>query len=1459
MPKLGEVYVAYKALGLDDMNRDISLTEKSVRSSAGAMAASIAGMGVAVAAVITKFGTEFDKVESQIQAQIGNVEKNMLVVKNLFRTGLVDGIEEAGTQATAAIRAFGNETTTEIESSLQFGSAISKQFNLDAPELFSATKTLIDNFKISSQEALDLVAAGFEKGLDRSGDFLESINEYSTQFSSAKATASEFFSGMEKGLQGGALGTDKWADSFKEFRLKILDGKDATAEALAQIGLSQSQIIKDIDSGGTRIVDVYADVTRRLAETEKESVKLGVGAALIGTQFEDLGNVAEHALAMASNSFDDVSGAAARTLESTQTAQRLFDQLVNEGILIAVEAWDKYEGRVKLALAGTLDFVKANRDWPLEMIDNMAGVWDILNVGFVSLMDVGGTTFIEIQHAGEIAWSAIQDVAGKAVSGMLSGLSKMAEGAAEAYGVLGAPEFEGQMTRAAMSIRMVARDVDKWSVNLDKATDSRQAALDAHNKIIDAMVDERAQYKAIGKDAKASGDAVKKIFIEREKKNREITTTIVKNESEKVKAVAILTAKQQKEIDKANKKRIREAEKANRQIIKDREDMSREMEKLESGQFKEFEKQLVESQRIYEDFIRDQLGIKELSTESMAEIDREYQSIKEGVLSGEIESFDSAMTDMLTAKTLSMEKLMENDTAYSVFLAEQEAENKRVRMDFFETTGGFSTEYFANLAGEIEAQAGVWQKAGVDAVAVEEWKLDQFRALDMQRLESSDSFFDGVRLGMLESQNDMTTWVDSGKAIFGDFQKTLAGSFNQLFTGIIRGDMDSLSGAWDSLWRGMLDTVVSNLSQMAAEWASQQIAGLAMSGAEALSSAIFAKDGAFDVGRTGPGQPDPALGGAIPALLHAGESVLPAGLTDQLSGASFDDFKAGVRNYFGLDSGQADSIWSRASEYQGTGANLYKAWQAFDEGNEIQGVIEAMDAMSEAFKTYAQQNGSQVAASIGQGLGEASGVISSGYGAYSAFEAEDYLGAVTQSLNAVQSAVSLYGTATGTTAGTTGAVLGSTATGAISGAGQGLAAWNMLSAFAEIEAGGKAPAQIGAAVGGAVLGSAVGGPVGSVVGGIIGGIAGTGFSIAGEGEFDLSDADPHLAEARKIVDGKITMIPEPGPGGWFSVALGQYFDHLNTQAAAVNQLTDSIAGDMTAADAAKFKAQMTTALSGAVGTIESGGNYNRNRADQMIVGVGNYYWDQTLDAMRDVVGTASGISEQRKNELLGIMAGTDPNYWINPIDMPSNIARMTEERAAVDPWFRAQLKAEEERRLAHISGGGAATGGVVVPRGEDGMLGVQKGEGVIPLDAMKWAEDVGNAILKGQPFGGSFADHDQPIDIGSFAGALPGEVSTRGAVMSELLLNDTVTRLGEGNRLTEETNRLLMRVADVLNQILNAPRIDANGLVNFFLPTLENRVQNGDAQLNSPSVSRMAFNVNNEISRLRQSGVVFGM
>ena len=224
----------------------------------------LVGGAVAAAGAVAAIGTaafnvsrETEQATANIAAQLGKTiaeaERFGEVAKRVYGENFAGSVTEAGETVARAFQVMGDLGDKSLQKFTERAFALRDSFQVDTAESIDAAQTLMENFGISSDHAFDLIAKGFQKGLNRADDFTDTITEYSTQFASGGASAEQFFSLLESGLAGGMLGTDKAADAFKEFRVRIQDGAKATTDALAGLLGLPGEILDNseaIDKGG---------------------------------------------------------------------------------------------------------------------------------------------------------------------------------------------------------------------------------------------------------------------------------------------------------------------------------------------------------------------------------------------------------------------------------------------------------------------------------------------------------------------------------------------------------------------------------------------------------------------------------------------------------------------------------------------------------------------------------------------------------------------------------------------------------------------------------------------------------------------------------------------------------------------------------------------------------------------------------------------------------------------------------------------------------------------------------------------------------------------------------------------------------------------------------------------------------------------------------------------------------
>lgn len=283
---------------------------------AGAAVAAGAVIGIGAAALDTS--SQFANATNMMQTQLGLTESAAdhmgEVVENVWSDNFAGSIEEAGA-AVVIVRQqmdrFGEMTNAELTTATENALRLKDAFGMELTESTNAANTLMQNFGLTSDEAFDFITSGMQSGLNASGDFLDTIGEYSNQFANAGFDADEFFGILDTGLEGGVLGTDKIADAIKEMNIILNEGGAEVEAAFSAAGLNYEQIQASVAAGDETWADYFDSIVGGLADIEDPTQRAIAQTAIFGTMAEDLGVSFTDSLSSATLGLDEMAGATA--------------------------------------------------------------------------------------------------------------------------------------------------------------------------------------------------------------------------------------------------------------------------------------------------------------------------------------------------------------------------------------------------------------------------------------------------------------------------------------------------------------------------------------------------------------------------------------------------------------------------------------------------------------------------------------------------------------------------------------------------------------------------------------------------------------------------------------------------------------------------------------------------------------------------------------------------------------------------------------------------------------------------------------------------------------------------------------------------------------------------------------------------------------------------------------------
>lgn len=268
---VGETRKAFGALDIAIGN----IVSNGISGVAGGLFDAITSIGGAVMDTAKDFRSSGTQMQQALGITETEAERLNETVRDVWAEGFGEGVDEANEAVISVkqnMRDLADDNLADVSKAVL---TVSDVFEQDLNKTTESASTLMKQFGLDSDEALDFIAAGFQNGLDVSGDFLDTIGEYSNQFRELGFTTDEYFSILQTGAQGGMLGIDKVADAIKEYGIRIQDGSDDTADALEELWLATADqsAVDALERGmsdATAAMEAADEKAKLLTETIKE-------------------------------------------------------------------------------------------------------------------------------------------------------------------------------------------------------------------------------------------------------------------------------------------------------------------------------------------------------------------------------------------------------------------------------------------------------------------------------------------------------------------------------------------------------------------------------------------------------------------------------------------------------------------------------------------------------------------------------------------------------------------------------------------------------------------------------------------------------------------------------------------------------------------------------------------------------------------------------------------------------------------------------------------------------------------------------------------------------------------------------------------------------------------------------------------------------------------------------------
>jgi phage-related minor tail protein len=290
------------------------------------------GIGVAAGAVLMDaFGQAME--QNQISARLGaslgatpaQAQRYGQIAGQLYAGAVTEDFQTAA-DTISSVMGSGlikpDATNSQIQSISTKVSDLATTFDQDLGGVTNAVSQLMrTGLAKSADEALDIVAKGFTTSANKGDDFLDTLNEYSTQFKRVGLDGKTAIGLIDQAIKGGARDSDQVADALGQFGELTIGQSKSVQSAFQSIGLSSDTVASKLKKGGKSGTEALQMTLDALRGTKNETTKLNAATALFGDPGTVMGDALfamDPAGAAASSGMDKAAGSAKKLGDSVR-------------------------------------------------------------------------------------------------------------------------------------------------------------------------------------------------------------------------------------------------------------------------------------------------------------------------------------------------------------------------------------------------------------------------------------------------------------------------------------------------------------------------------------------------------------------------------------------------------------------------------------------------------------------------------------------------------------------------------------------------------------------------------------------------------------------------------------------------------------------------------------------------------------------------------------------------------------------------------------------------------------------------------------------------------------------------------------------------------------------------------------------------------------------------------------
>lgn len=265
--------------------------------------------------------SETENAVTKVNAYFGETgqaaEESANVIKSVYSDGVGESMDSVADAVLMVKKNLGDLSETDLTNLTQQAITLDELYGIDMNETLRGVNSLMQQYGLTAQEAMDYIVVGTQNGLDKTSELGDNLSEYAGKFSQAGYSASEYFQLLDNGLKNGAYNLDKVNDAINEVTTRLVDG--TIGESIGSFSTKTQELFTSWQNGGATQKQVIDSIVADIGNCTNQQEALNLAALAFGTMAEDGNLKFITSLTSVGSTYDSVKGSAQGMFDATTT------------------------------------------------------------------------------------------------------------------------------------------------------------------------------------------------------------------------------------------------------------------------------------------------------------------------------------------------------------------------------------------------------------------------------------------------------------------------------------------------------------------------------------------------------------------------------------------------------------------------------------------------------------------------------------------------------------------------------------------------------------------------------------------------------------------------------------------------------------------------------------------------------------------------------------------------------------------------------------------------------------------------------------------------------------------------------------------------------------------------------------------------------------------------------------